>query len=338
MFFSNQRRKDFTAAGYSDGSWDYKLPDEIGNLFKTEEQTDRQYGKAGQLLKDETYSYTYDEVGNLIQKESITEKWRYQWRQGGMLKKVIRPDRKHVDFTYDALGRRLTKTFEEETTHFIWDGNVPLHEWTEKAEESIFSINEKGEQELIIPENLITWVFEDGTFIPMAKLQGGKSYSIITDHLGTPTEAYDEEGKKVWSCQLDIYGKIRKLEGERSFIPFKYQGQYEDSETGLYYNRFRYYSPESGTYISQDPIGLAGEMPNMYSYVEDLNIWIDPFGLMAFGSGKGVHTATVNVYDSGNNLVSSEVFQSGNMTASEKALGFPKSTLATHTEARAVKG
>ena len=44
----------------------------------------------------------------------------------------------------------------------------------------------------------------------------------------------------------------------KGFIPFRYQGQYEDIETGLYYNRFRYYSPESGTYISQDPIRLAG--------------------------------------------------------------------------------
>jgi RHS family protein len=41
--------------------------------------------------------------------------------------------------------------------------------------------------------------------------------------------------------------------------PFRYQGQYEDSETGLYYNRFRYYDPSTGAYISQDPIGLAGK-------------------------------------------------------------------------------
>ena len=58
---------------------------------------------------------------------------------------------------------------------------------------------------------------------------------------------------------------------------------------------------------------------------------------MAFGSGKGTHHATANVYDSNNNLIHSEPFQSGNMTPSEKALGFPQSTLATHTEARAVK-
>ena len=60
--------------------------------------------------------------------------------------------------------------------------------------------------------------------------------------------------------------------------PFRYQGQYEDSETGLYYNRFRYYSPEEGMYISQDPIGLLGGN-NLYGYVSDTNYWVDTFGL-----------------------------------------------------------
>ena len=61
--------------------------------------------------------------------------------------------------------------------------------------------------------------------------------------------------------------------------PFRYQGQYEDSETGLYYNRFRYYSPDEGMYISQDPIGLVGNNPTLYGYVSDPNSWIDTFGL-----------------------------------------------------------
>lgn len=297
---------NLSAAGYSDRSWDYKLPDEIGNLFKTKEKTDRTYGRAGQLLKDvyagqsrsETYTYSYDELGNLIAKESLTEKWRYQWSQRGMLKKVIRPDRKHIDFTYDAFGRRLTKTFNEETTHFVWDGDVPLHEWTAPKEETISVINEKGEQELRIPENLTTWVFEDGTFLLMAKLQNGKAYSVINDHLGTPVEAYDEEGEKMWSRELNIYGQTRNETGTANFIPYLYQGQYLDVETELAYNRFRYYSPELGTYISQDPIGLEGRMPNMYSYVSNCTSWVDVFGLTGtyaftdgttFYIGKGAH-------------------------------------------------
>jgi RHS repeat-associated protein len=50
-------------------------------------------------------------------------------------------------------------------------------------------------------------------------------------------------------------------------------------EAALYYNRFRYYSPETGTYLSQDPIGLAGNNPNFYAYVHNSNSWIDVFGL-----------------------------------------------------------
>ena len=63
-----------------------------------------------------------------------------------------------------------------------------------------------------------------------------------------------------------------------SFIPFKYQRQYEDIETGLYYNRFRYYDPKTGNYISQAPIKLLGGL-SLYSYVENTNTFIDEFGL-----------------------------------------------------------
>ena len=70
-----------------------------------------------------------------------------------------------------------------------------------------------------------------------------------------------------------------RIKARKHFIPFRNQGQYEDEETGLYYNRFRYYDGSSGTYISQDPIGLSGNNPNFYGYVHDSNILFDPFGL-----------------------------------------------------------
>ena len=128
-----------------------------------------------------------------------------------------------------------------------------------------------------VTENLITWVFDENSFVPAAKLVGDKSYSILTDHLGTPYEAYDENGEKVWARELDLYGNT--IAGDSSFIPFLYQGQYYDEEIGLAYNRFRYYSPESGTYISQDPIGLAGNNPNFYGYTFDCNTEVDVWGL-----------------------------------------------------------
>ncbi|MFY0519797.1 RHS repeat-associated core domain-containing protein [Lysinibacillus sp. UGB7] len=102
---------------------------------------------------------------------------------------------------------------------------------------------------------------------------------MSSDYLGTPVEAYDQEGKRVWSAKLDIYGRVKEFTGEQGFIPFRYQGQYEDVEIGLYYNRFRYYDPEQGNYTQIDPIGLAGGNPTLYGYVGDTNTWIDVFGL-----------------------------------------------------------
>ena len=68
--------------------------------------------------------------------------------------------------------------------------------------------------------------------------------------------------------------------------PFRWAGQYFDSETNLCYNRFRYYSPETGSYLSQDPIRLAGNNPTLYAYVSDSNSWVDILGL----SGRGGST------------------------------------------------
>ena len=158
------------------------------------------------------------------------------------------------------------------------------------------SVNEKGELSSAQPEpteNVVTWVYEEGSFVPSAKLVGKEKYSIVSNYLGTPESAYDSQGNKVWSCELDIYGKIKHLKGDAHFVPFRYQGQYHDTEIDLYYNRFRYYSPESGMYISQDPIRLKGNNPNIYAYVKNSITDIDPFGLMAWGpldwKGMGHH-------------------------------------------------
>ena len=90
----------------------------------------------------------------------------------------------------------------------------------------------------------------------------------------------------------DSYGRTAKETGEKNFIPFRFQGQYEDEETGLYYNRFRYYDPQTGQYTQQDPIGLAGGNPTLYGYVWDTLGEIDPFGLDwrdLLASGLGHH-------------------------------------------------
>ncbi|WP_181415981.1 RHS repeat-associated core domain-containing protein [Gilliamella apicola] len=83
---------------------------------------------------------------------------------------------------------------------------------------------------------------------------------------------------------FDIYGRIWEDNfNNKHFLPFRFQGQYYDSEIDLCYQRHRYYDPNIGNFISQDPIGLAGGNPTMYGYVKDSNTWIDPFGLDVYG-------------------------------------------------------
>ena len=118
------------------------------------------------------------------------------------LREVVRPDGQPVTFTYDALGRRISKTFQGITTRWLWDGNAPLHEWREDVTAPLPDKNE-----------ITTWVFDEGTFRPAAKLVGDKAYSIITDYLGTPAEMYDAEGIRTWQAEFDIYGKIRTFAG-----------------------------------------------------------------------------------------------------------------------------
>jgi RHS repeat-associated protein len=120
-------------------------------------------------------------------------------------------------------------------------------------------------------------VFEPGTFAPLAKVEGERRYGVVTDHLGTPRMMADEAGALAWKAQLDVFG-VALNDVALTACPWRWPGQYEDEETGLYYNRFRYYDPETGRYVSQDPIGLDGGL-YVYAYAQDALYWVDPFGL-----------------------------------------------------------
>jgi len=103
------------------------------------------------------------------------------------------------------------------------------------------------------------------------------------DHLGTPQELTDHEGKIAWSAQYKAWGEAKEAISEAARTagmrnPIRFQGQYFDDETGLHYNRHRYYDPNGGRYITADPIGLLGGM-NAYQYAPNPTGWIDPLGL-----------------------------------------------------------
>jgi RHS repeat-associated protein len=311
--FNHDPLGNLVSARYSDNHFEMRMPDAVGNLFKSLPQKDREYGPAGQLVAVHTpkgtVRYEYDPEGNLCRKlEPNNRTWRYEWSGAGTLQKVIRPDGKSVCFTYDALGRRISKTFNQKITRWVWDGNNPLHEWCEKTkpnliEQALAQRQTKADEiaadqrDIILqpleaqgpPDGLhkgnketpVTWLFEPESFTPMAKLIGDEYYSIVTDYLGTPTRMFDKNGEQVWSAEISIWGELRELKGAKDICPFRWPGQYEDSETGLYYNRFRYYDPAAGQYVSQDPIRLGAGKLSLYTYVNDTNKFVDVLGLKA---------------------------------------------------------
>ena len=263
-----------------DFSFIYRNIDEVGNIYETKDKSDRVYSPGCRLeqmsVNAKKMEFAYDPEGNLIRKtEANGNTWKFEYLGNGMLSKSILSDGTEVEFKYDPLGRRIEKRTPKKIKSFVWDGNNSLHEC-------------EGEE-------IVTWVYENG-FVPMAKITIDGNYSIVSDYLGTPVEAYDANGECIWSAELDIYGRVKENMGDINFIPFRYQGQYYDAETELYYNRFRYYDPEIGQYTQKDPIGLLGNNLTLYGYAIDPNCWIDPLGLngsivptdlVAFGNASG---------------------------------------------------
>ena len=318
----------------------------MGNVYDSADRTDRTYARGGQLREDRRWRYHYDKQGNLVLKTkrkispiaehpqgnrksvfglfsgSNTSKGRreqegliawqpgdyaYTWLPNGMLGSVTRPDGKVVTFKYDALGRRIEKSFNGRVYRYLWDGDVVLHEWEyDETERPQQIVAENGEVSFDRPEptdNLVTWVYDTDGYVPTAKLVNGKRYGIVSDYIGRPVQACDEHGTLVWQADYDIYGNLLNLKGNREFVPFRQLGQYEDEETGLYYNRYRYYDCNAGTYISQDPISIAGGL-NVYAYVHDSNTLTDIFGLSPeiplAGAGKDLFVGTYNQVRAGN--------------------------------------
>jgi RHS repeat-associated protein len=104
------------------------------------------------------------------------------------------------------------------------------------------------------------------------------------DHLGTPLALTDRQGQIVWAAKYDPWGNIQEEFNPNNIEQnIRLPGQHHDKETGLYYNRHRYYDPKIGSYINQDPIGLLGGINNFtYASGDPVNR-IDPYGTDDFG-------------------------------------------------------
>ena len=192
----------------------------------------------------------------------------------------------------------------------LWDGNQQIQEYTD---EQIFTtVYEQGSFEPVarvvqlsevlekqriaekilyiqqhVPSGVINQDFYDR--IEQAKTPLLKIYHYHCNHLGTPQELTNQDGDVIWLSYDRAWGGSFETIYKPQFIdnyalqeselqPIKFQGQSLDVETGLHYNRFRYYDSDVGMFISRDPIGLLGGN-NVFQYAPNPIGWIDPFGL-----------------------------------------------------------
>nr|WP_284507400.1 RHS repeat-associated core domain-containing protein [Caballeronia sp. ATUFL_M2_KS44] len=178
------------------------------------------------------------------------------------------------------------------------------------------------DERLIEPAFLATGT--DGGFVQVPAKSRHATVFYQNDHLGTPQELLDESGKVVWLARYKAwgarkrapYGKIDAVETDNAI---RFQGQYADDETGLHYNRHRYYDPSTGRFISKDPIGLAGGL-NAFQYAPNPVQWIDPLGL----SGKTPPTiSAADITNKTRTEIRGLARQKGLEVAKQDAAGLP---------------
>ncbi len=202
-------------------------------------------------------------------------------------------------YAYDALGRRVAKSDRFGTTHYLWDGDLMVHS-QRGVRESLF---------IYQPGGFVPLATIQGT------AKEPQTYWYHCDQVGAPLELTDVNGQIAWVSDYRVWGEAGlrlapisatgtnglqeqrrrglgpRMDGQGADgstpslpavhlieQPFRFQGQQFDDETGLNYNRFRYYDPTIGRFVSQDPIGLLGG-ENIYSYAPNPIVWIDPLGL-----------------------------------------------------------
>jgi len=252
----------------------------------------RAYGPGGRLLQRGNARYSWDDAGRLVKKEVIgaagteAQVWTYAWDGAERLQSILGPEGRLLEFVYDVFSRRVLKEERQRgmagaagdtllaTTRFVWDRDTIAHEICTRRTDAGDPVVEER-----------TYSFDDETFVPFAhhdaRIAGGRREDLgtvhyVTDPIGTPTHLVGADGAVVGHIGRTAWAAQAK-EGGRT-TPLRFQGQYEDGETGLYYNRHRYYDPETGTYLSADPIGLAGgQLP--FGYVSNPYVAVDPLGL-----------------------------------------------------------
>ncbi|MEV0622953.1 DUF6531 domain-containing protein [Nonomuraea sp. NPDC050404] len=202
--------------------------------------------------------YEYDRQGRTVLRQrtglsSTPLTWHYTWDADDRLTTVTTPDGTRWRYLYDPLGRRIAKERADgsQRTDFVWDGDT-------LAEQS-------GES------HTTAWDWEPGTSRPLSQTErrpGARErcYAVATDPAGAPAELVDAEGNVAWRAHAEA--------AEAADCPLRLSGQYEDAESGLYYDHPRHYDPDAGRYATADPIGLRGGWdPHAYVVNPHLKAW-----------------------------------------------------------------
>ncbi|WP_406073105.1 putative T7SS-secreted protein [Streptomyces virginiae] len=230
--------------------------------------------------------YEHDALGRVTLRRRTRlsgkpDAWHYQWDAEDRLRTVTTPDGAVWRYAYDALGRRASKqrlaadgtTVLEQVT-FTWDGTTLCEQTTESPELShsiVLTWDHKGLQPLTQRERLLDQETPQ-------EVIDTRFFTIITDLVGAPTELIDESGALAWHTRTTLWGTTTWASTSTAYTPLRFPGQYFDPESGLHYNHFRHYDPETARYLSHDPLGLT-PAPNPTAYVPNPHKWVDPMGL-----------------------------------------------------------
>ncbi len=205
------------------------------------------------------FDFGYDANGNITSENTRT----FVYDLSNQLIQVWDGGTEAAAYTYNGAGQRIKKVTQTETRIFHYDLMGHL----------IAETNQSGQM-------LAEYVYLGGQLLAMIK-SGEALYYYHNDHLGTPQVLTDDTGAIAWKAVYTPFGEavpsIQTVEN-----PFRFPGQYYDQETGLHYNYFRYYNPQTGRYITPDPIGLWGGV-NLFLYVDNNSVnYIDPVGLFGW--------------------------------------------------------
>jgi RHS repeat-associated protein len=244
----------------------------------------REYGRGNRLLRKGAVTYAWDGEGRLTEKRTANGTWSYRWNTLGLLESVTKPDATTVKFAYDPFARRVEKKVATSAagggsselvsrTRFVWDGNALAHEVTEDAAGA-----RVGER---------TYCFEDDDFVPLAHRDGAEWFHYVNDPIGTPDRLVSGDGLIACELERSAWGETTSSSPARTSTPLRFQGQYADAEVDLVYNRFRYFAPDLGQFVSADPLGLPGGLNDVPGPRNPLR-WVDPLGLVNYDPATGL--------------------------------------------------